>query len=116
MEEGFSMKTKNKLLVVCLTLMVMVLIPFVVLAEPMGEKGEAVNINEASVEELSNLKGMDTAKASAILEYITSHGPFTAVEELKNVKGIDEQTFQNIKDSITVEPEKEGTKGMHKKH
>lgn len=110
------MKTRKNLLVVCVTLMAMVLIPFVVLAEPMGEEGKSVNINEASVEELSNLKGMDTAKASAILEFINSHGPFTAVEELKTVEGIDEQTFQNIKDSITVEPAKQETEGMHEKH
>ncbi|CAM3901869.1 MULTISPECIES: ComEA family DNA-binding protein [Shewanella] len=47
-----------------------------------------VNINTASAQELTQLKGIGEAKASAIVEYRDAHGNFNSIEELTRVKGI----------------------------
>ncbi|ARJ55705.1 ComEA family DNA-binding protein [Campylobacter cuniculorum] len=62
----------------------------------------AVNINTASKEELQTLKGIGETKAEAILEYRKDQN-FTSIEDIKKVKGIGEKTFEEIKDSISVE-------------
>lgn len=61
-----------------------------------------VNINTASVEEISMLPGIGETYAKRIVEYRQKHGPFLSVEELTNVKGIGESRFKSIKDYITV--------------
>lgn len=62
----------------------------------------AVNINTASKEELQTLKGIGEAKAEAILQYRKDQN-FTSIEDIKKVKGIGEKTFEQLKDSITIE-------------
>lgn len=62
----------------------------------------AVNLNTATLEELKGIKGIGETKAKAILEYRQEQN-FTSIEEIKKIKGIGEKTFENIKDSITVE-------------
>lgn len=62
----------------------------------------AVNLNTATLEELKSIKGIGETKAKAILEYRQEQN-FTSIEDIKKVKGIGEKTFENIKDSITVE-------------
>ena len=95
------MKVKKNVLVVCLTLMVMFLIPSVVLADSQGTV-EQLNINQATVEQLCELKGIDNVKALAIVEYREAHGPFASIEDIKHVKGIGDKTFENIKEHLTV--------------
>lgn len=47
-----------------------------------------VNINEASAEQLTELRGIGQKKAEAIIEYRNSYGPFNTLNDLTNVKGI----------------------------
>lgn len=47
-----------------------------------------VNINTASAEELTVLKGIGDAKAKAIIDYRTQNGKFNAIDDLANVSGI----------------------------
>ena len=60
-----------------------------------------INLNTASVAELTTLKGIGPVKAQAILDYREGH-PFYSIEDIKQVKGIGDATFAAIKDSITV--------------
>jgi competence protein ComEA len=48
----------------------------------------AIDINKASVEELTGIKGVGIAKAVAIVEYRESHGPFVFEGDLLEVPGI----------------------------
>ncbi len=99
------MKARKGLFAVCLALVAMFLISPVVLADSQGTMEQLdinLDINQASAEDLCNLKGIDTVKASAIVEYREAHGPFTSIEDIKHVKGIGDKTFENIKENIAV--------------
>jgi comEA protein len=61
-----------------------------------------ININTATIEELTLLPGVGRATARRIVEYRDNFGPFRSPEDLINVKGIGETKYSNIKESITV--------------
>lgn len=61
----------------------------------------AVNLNTASAEELSGLKGIGSSTAQKIIEYRTEH-KFSSTEDLMKVKGIGHKKFDSIKKDLTV--------------
>lgn len=61
-----------------------------------------ININKASIEELTTLEGIGTGKAESIVKYRNEVGLFTCIDDLKKVKGIGEALFEKIKAYITV--------------
>jgi competence protein ComEA len=68
-----------------------------------GAEAEMININTASVEELTNLKGVGEKYAEAIVQYRDAHGPFEDPQDIINVPGIGQKTFEANKDKITVQ-------------
>ena len=60
-----------------------------------------VNINSATIDELTTISGLGEKKAEAIIEY-RKENKFTTIEDIKNVSGIGEALFEKIKDYITV--------------
>ena len=71
--------------------------------EPKKEKTKTsiININTASLEELSTLKGIGSKKAQKIIEYRTKT-PFKTKEQIMEVSGIGESLYNKIKDNITT--------------
>lgn len=72
-----------------------------------GDAGEQpretlINLNTATVQQLTSLPGIGEAKAADILAYREKVGRFTAVEELKNISGIGDAMFERVKDKIMV--------------
>jgi len=61
----------------------------------------AVNLNTASVEELSSLKGVGATTAHKIVDYRKTY-KFKRIDEVKNVKGIGEKRFEKIKKDLSV--------------
>ncbi|WP_434776917.1 ComEA family DNA-binding protein [Neisseria sp. Ec49-e6-T10] len=61
-----------------------------------------VNINSATEEELSTLKGVGPAKAKAIVVYRIQNGAFKSTKDLQKVKGIGEKTYDGLKNDITI--------------
>jgi competence protein ComEA len=64
--------------------------------------GERVNINTATTSELQTLPGIGPALAQRIIDYRATNGPFQAPEDVVRVRGIGEQTFEQLRDLVTV--------------
>lgn len=67
-----------------------------------GSDSKTVNINQATKEELMELKGIGETRAEAILAYRQEHGSFSSVEELMQVDGIKGKTYEKLKDQIRI--------------
>ena len=70
-------------------------------AVPDGGK-KAVNINQASADELSRLPRVGSKLAGRIVTHRTQHGPFKRAEDLMAVKGVGETMFVSLKPYLTV--------------
>ncbi len=73
-------------------------------AEPAAEQTK-MDINKATAKELMKVKGLNVAKAKAIVAYRKKHGDFKSLDELKEVKGfkkMNEESLKEIEDQLTV--------------
>jgi len=61
----------------------------------------AVDLNTASLKELSSLKGIGSSTAQKIIKYRSEH-KFSSVEELMKVKGIGQKKFEMIKKDLSI--------------
>ena len=66
-------------------------------------EAEKININKASVEEISKLEKIGPSYAERIVQYRKEHGPYEKPEDLMKVKGIGPKTFELNKDKIAVD-------------
>jgi competence protein ComEA len=62
----------------------------------------AININTATVQELSMLPFVDMQTAQNIVNFRDSHGLFTSIDELKNVKGITRTFLESLRAHLKV--------------
>ena len=69
---------------------------------PLSETGGKVNINTADLNLLCTLHGIGQTRAQSIIDYRQEHGLFRSIEDIMLVDGIKENSFQKIKDDITV--------------
>ncbi|GAB5991703.1 ComEA family DNA-binding protein [Aeromonas enteropelogenes] len=61
-----------------------------------------LNLNTATLAELTTLKGIGEKKAQAILEYREKQGKFTSVDQLADVTGIGPATLEANRDMMMV--------------
>jgi len=81
----------------CVMVISILMVPVYIIA------GEKINLNTATLEELTKLKGIGPAYAQRIIDYRQNYGPFEKIEDLMKVKGIGQKIFDTNKDIITVE-------------
>ena len=61
-----------------------------------------INLNAASVEQLSTLPGVGAKLAARIVEHRQKAGGFKTAQELLNVKGIGEKNFAKLQPFLTL--------------
>ena len=67
-----------------------------------GSSGSGVSLNNATAEELTELKGVGEVTAQAIVAYREEHGGFKDVEELLEVSGIGPAKLAQLKDQVQL--------------
>jgi competence protein ComEA len=71
-------------------------------AEQTNSSPTIININTATIYELDTLPEIGPKTAQAIIDYRTTHGLFTKIDDILEVQGIGPQTFEKIRDLITI--------------
>ena len=61
-----------------------------------------VNINTATVEQLTTVKGIGKRKAELIIAHREEKGAFTKIEDLKAIKGFGDKTLARLREYLTV--------------
>lgn len=67
-----------------------------------GKQQGLININTATVQELTTLTGIGESRALAIIAYREENGLFQSIDGIKKVAGIKEGLFEKIKNQITI--------------
>ena len=62
----------------------------------------AVNINTATKEELTSIKGIGEKRAQDIIDYRTKNGNFKSVDDLEKVPGIGPGLMKQIRPEVTT--------------
>lgn len=72
--------------------------------DPLINQGDsaAVDLNNATPEQIDSLPGIGPVLAKRIIEYRESHGGFRSVADLKKVEGIGAKKYEDLKDRVTV--------------
>ena len=85
-----------------LVLMLMVCFMAVMAAPVVAAGNDTININTASIDELTQLQKVGPKTAENIVAYRDANGPFKTVDDLKNVKGVGDKILELNKDRMTV--------------
>lgn len=83
-------------------LALMVLVSGVLTAPATASEPARIDVNKATAEELTQLRGIGPAKAKRIVEYREKHGPFATVDDLKLVRGIGDRLLEQLRPHVTT--------------
>jgi competence ComEA-like helix-hairpin-helix protein len=65
-----------------------------------------LDLNTATIEQLTALPGVGPVTAKAIVDFRTKSGPFRRVEDLLAIRGITERRLAQLRPYVTVQPGK----------
>jgi competence protein ComEA len=102
----------TRALLVCAAAFCLVTAPSIAFAQQeQPAQKPTLNLNTATLDQLTALPGIGPKTAQLILEYRTKSGGFKKIEELMNVKGIGEKSFLKIKPLVSAPPKPDKTSG-----
>lgn len=82
-----------------------------VVAAAEAAPADKIDLNSATVDQLTSLPGVGPTLAGRIVAYREEAGRFGSIDELLNVKGIGEKNFQKIEPRLKVtKPSDKGSK------
>ena len=84
------------------TLWIVALLGLIIATAVYAGDVEKIDINTATAEQLSQLKGIGASHAAAIIAYREKNGPFQNPEDLVQVPRIGRKTFEKNKALIVV--------------
>jgi competence protein ComEA len=88
-----------------------VLMGLIIAASAYAGEADKIDINTATADQLTRLKGIGSSHAAAIVAYRQKSGPFQKPEDLMNVPRIGPKIFENNRALITVQtPKKQQAK------
>ena len=94
-----------------IAVLVVVWVGWVSVMNTVAAEETKININTASAEELTQLKGIGSNHAANIIEFREKNGPFKNPEDLTQVPRIGQKTFEKNKDLIIIQnPKKKRAK------
>jgi len=82
-----------------------VLVAMAVAVVPVIEAGELLDLNRATVEQLSALPGLGAERAKMIVRVREKSGPFRAIEELLALPRLTRRQFKGLKTLLFVREE-----------
>ena len=86
-----------------LYLLTLCLLMFVTLVSTARSADNVIDINQASVQELSeSLPGIGPIKAARIVQWREDNGPFPTIDTLIEVRGIGVRTLEKLRGLLTV--------------
>lgn len=94
---------KRKLTKILATISLVAFLLSIGVGSTLAQEEMKININKATVEELSTLKRVGPSYAQRIVDYRNANGPFQKPEDIMKVQGIGVKTFEVNKDIITCE-------------
>jgi competence ComEA-like helix-hairpin-helix protein len=69
-----------------------------------SKSSSKINLNTASLEELSNMSMVGAQRAQSIIKYRDEHGPFRNWEDLDNIPGFSKGMVHDLKkEGVTIE-------------
>ncbi len=81
---------------------------FIFLAGLTNARTSKKDINNATIEDLIQVKGIGPKKAKSIIDFIQRHGKVSELDELIQVKGIGPKILDKIKENFFVKDSKKG--------
>ncbi len=96
------LKVRRFIVLFCVTAIVMGMTGTLWAAEKTDINAEKIDINKATVKELTQLKKIGPTIAARIVEHREKNGPFKTPEDIKKIKGIGDKTFELNKDRIVA--------------
>ncbi|MFW6319038.1 MAG: helix-hairpin-helix domain-containing protein [Bacillota bacterium] len=67
-----------------------------------SDTNDIISINQANKSTLETLPGIGSVTAQHIIDYRTTHGPFSSLDELLNVTNIGNSTYETIRPFIRL--------------
>jgi len=97
------MSNVKRLFALCLVVGFMVALVPIVWAQDAQHNPAKININTASADQLTSLKGIGPKYADRIIQFREAHGTFKAAEDIVQIPGIGAKTLEANKDRIIIE-------------
>lgn len=69
---------------------------------PKGQVKQKIDLNNADVEELANVKMIGRKRAEALVEYREENGPFEDLDDLKKVEGFNSALIKELRQSGAI--------------